>query len=298
MKGMSFSSEVKEELSKLNTLQKQELVKSELLGYLISINVTLIKGKIKFSTESQYNINRFHKLLDKQNIDYDIQFQGRTFAIEFPLEKVNSFIKIKEEILLKEYEIHNKEEEKLKAFVRGAYLGAGSLNNPNYTYHLEVILNNYENAIYVNQILQYFGIHAKLLERKKGYSVYLKDGEEISKFLAFIGASTSVLKYEEIRVLKETRNNINRIINCETANLNKTINAATEQTQAIEFLKDIGKFKELPDHLKEIADLRIENPDTSLMDLGKMLTKPIGKSGVNHRLKKILEIAENYKRGN
>ena len=295
---MSFSSEVKEELSKLNTLPKQELVKSELVGYLISINVSISNGKIRFSTESQYNINRFHKLLNKQNIDYDIQFQGRTFVIEFPVKEINSFTQIKNEVLLKEYEIQKNEEEKLKAVVRGAYLGAGSLNNPNYTYHLEIILNNYENATFIKQVLEKFGIYGKLLERKKGYSIYLKDGEEISKFLAFVGASTSVLKYEEIRVLKETRNNINRIINCETANLNKTINASVEQTKAIELIKKLGKFEELPEHLKEIANLRIANPDASLIDLGKMLNKPIGKSGVNHRLKKILEIAENYKRGN
>ena len=123
-------------------------------------------------------------------------------------------------------------------------------------------------------------------------TLYLKDGEIISNFLALIGASSSVLKFEEIRVLREMKNNVNRIVNCETANLNKTINASIEQIEAIRKLKENGKFNNLSDNLKEIANLRLENPDMSLSDLGKKLDKPLGKSGVNYRLKKIMEIAD------
>ena len=110
-----------------------------------------------------------------------------------------------------------------------------------------------------------------------------------------MGASSAVLKFEEIRVIKDTRNNVNRLVNCETANLNKTVNAAVTQINAIKFLKENKKFDELSDNLKEIANIRLKNPDANLIELGKMLSVPIGKSGVNHRLSKICKIAEELK---
>ena len=126
---------------------------------------------------------------------------------------------------------------------------------------------------------------------KNKYSIYLKDGEEISKFLALIGANRAVMQFEDIRIQREMRGKVNRLVNCETANLNKTINASIEQIAAIRKLQETGKFNKLNDNLKEIALLRLENPDISLVDLGKLLKEPLGKSGVNYRLKKIIEIA-------
>ena len=122
--------------------------------------------------------------------------------------------------------------------------------------------------------------------------LYLKDGEDISSFLALIGASKAVIKFEEIRVIKETRNNVNRMVNCETANLNKTINASVKQMESIKKLKKSKKFEILPENLKELAKLRINYPDATYEELGKMLSKPIGKSGVSHRLEKIIKIAD------
>ena len=142
------------------------------------------------------------------------------------------------------------------------------------------------------KIINSFNIEVKTLNRKYSYSIYIKDGEEISKVLALIGASGSVLKYEDIRVLKETKNNVNRKVNCETANLNKTVNAAVVQIQAIQKIRKAKKWNRLPANLQEIALLRLENPEATLEELGKMLSEPIGKSGVNHRLKKIIEIAK------
>lgn len=126
--------------------------------------------------------------------------------------------------------------------------------------------------------------------------IYIKDGEEISKFLAFIGANTAMLKFEEIRVIKETKNNINRLVNCETANLNKTVNAAVMQIEDIDLIRKCNAFDDLPIGLKEIARAREENPDMTLEELGLSLTTPIGKSGVNHRLKKLHEIAEELRK--
>lgn len=289
---MSFSSEIKEELSKLNTLNNKEIVKAECIGYLLSCNIVLNGNKIKYSTENEYNINRFNKLLKNLNINYKIEIQGNIYTIEF--KNTTNFEEISinnNEIQIQDLEINNKLENYLKAIVRGAYLGSGSLTNPNTKYHLEIILSNEKNAQYIGKIINKYGIKAKYFIRKKGYSIYIKDGEEISKLLAFIGSNSSVLKYEEIRVVKETRNNINRLVNCETANLNKTIDASVKQIEAINKIKEKKKFEKLPDILKEIAKLRLENPDASLIELGNMLKEPVGKSGVNYRLKKLIEIA-------
>ncbi len=290
---MSFSSEIKEELSKLNTLNNKDTVKAEFIGYLLSSNIIINGNKIKYSTENEYNINRFNKLLKNLNINYKIEIQGKIYIIEFKNNIDFSEIIISDNILeIQDLEIKNKSENYLKAIVRGAYLGSGSLNNPNTKYHLEIILSTLKNAKYIANILNNSGMKVKFLTRKKGYSIYIKDGEEISKLLAFIGTNNSVLKYEEIRVVKETRNNINRLVNCETANLNKTVNAAVKQIDAINKIKRKKKFENLPENLKEIANVRIKNPDASLVEIGNMLKKPVGKSGVNYRLKRLVEISE------
>lgn len=284
---MSFSTDVKEELSKLSNLADKTCVKAEMYGYLCSNNVSEDKSCIRFSTESEYNINRFSKLLNNLNIiKYDINIVGKNYNIV--ISKEGSTI-LRE--LYKEYELEDKENIK-KAFIRGVFLGSGTINNPKNKYHLEIIFRKMEFAQTSKEILKEFGIALKILNTSERYSLYTKDGEEISKFLAFIGASSSVLKFEEIRVYRDMRNNINRIVNCETANLSKTVNAAVKQIEAINKLKENGKFAKLPDTLKELAELRVENPESSLTELGKMLKSPIGKSGVNHRLQAILKIAE------
>ncbi len=131
------------------------------------------------------------------------------------------------------------------------------------------------------------------MEKQNQYSIYIKEGEQISRVLALIGANKAVMQFEEIRIQKEMRGKVNRLVNCKTANLNKTINASIEQISAIKKLKKEGKFNKLDENLKEIAELRIENPNISLIELGKLLKKPLGKSGVNYRLKKIVEISKN-----
>ena len=177
-------------------------------------------------------------------------------------------------------------------------MASGSLNEPNKKYHLEILFSSKENAEYVFYIIETFGIESKLLKRKEKYSLYIKDSEEISKFLALIGAKKAVLDYEEIRIIREMRSNVNRLVNCETANINKTINVAVSQIADINFIKQKNKFEELPENLKEIANIRLENPESSLVELGNLLKKPIGKSGVNHRLKKLQEIARELREEN
>ena len=278
---MSFSTELKEELSKTENLANKEAVKYELLGYLLSSNISTEKNKTKFSTENEYNINRFSRLLTNMGINkFDISIQGKVFTIVVNSNDLNS-IEFAQEMNM----------DQIRWFIKGIYLGAGSINNPEKKYHLEVGIADKNNAEMVMDKLSLFDIKSHIIEKNNQYSIYLKDGEEISKFLALLGANRAVLKFEEIRVQREMNNKINRIVNCETANLNKTINASIEQIEAIKKLKDNGNFERLDEPLKEIAELRLQNPDASLIELGQMLKNPVGKSGVNYRLKKIMEIA-------
>ena len=293
---MSFSKSVKEELSKISNLANKDVVKAELIGYLITNNVSIKNNKVKYSTESEYNINRFAKLLNNVNISkYKIDIQGKVFSITIQEElRFAKELSLSNSVIILNENIRNfcNTEVLEKALVRGSFLGSSSLNNPEKTYHLEMIYGCEENVDYIKQILEKYDIHIKKLNTL----LYLKDGEEISKLLAFIGANKAVLKFEEIRVLRDMRNNVNRIVNCETANLNKTINAALKQIEDIKFIKKMNKFNELSEGLQEIANLRLENPDISLIELGKLLNNPIGKSGVNYRLKSISEFADELRK--
>lgn len=278
---MSFSSELKEEISKTENLANKEAVKYELIGYLSTSNISEEKNNIKFSTENEYNINRFARLLSNIGIDeYDISMQGNLFVIIVKRTHVEKIVKEQ-----------NLNLEQIKWFIKGIYLGSGSINNPEKKYHLEVGIREKKCAEEVKEYLKKYDIKSNMIEKNNQYAIYLKDSEEISKFLALIGANKSVLKFEEIRVQREMNNKINRIVNCETANLNKTINASIEQIEAIKKLKKNKKFEQLDEPLKEIAELRLKNPNANLVELGKMLKTPVGKSGVNYRLKKIMEIA-------
>lgn len=277
---MSFSSELKVELSKINNLKNKQEVYAEFLGYLVTANIS-VKGKnLKFATENEYNINRFAKLLNNINItNYKIDINGKAYCITFKYKEML------EQLKLKNLNDTLNADNLKKAFVRGIFLGAGSINEPKNKYHLEIIFNSSEYANYTLKLLEEYGITVKTFEK----IIYIKDGEEISNLLALIGGNSAVLKFEEIRVLREMKNNVNRLVNCETANLNKTINASVKQIEIIKKLKKTGKFNSMPERLKEIANLRETNPEATLEELGNMLEKPIGKSSVNHRFKKIEE---------
>ena len=287
---MSFSAEIKEELSKINNLKDKQAVYYELVGYLITKN-TKVDKKIKFSTENEYNINRFNKLLNNMNIKYKIEMQGNLYVIIF-----NKNEDLKDCYLEANYIKFNKkdnlDDKDFKAILRGAFMGAGFIKKKKSKYHLEINFSNIDNLILVKELLLKYNIIPKILNRNGSISLYIKEGEDISNFLACIGASDAMLKFEEIRVIKEARNNVNRMVNCEVANLNKTVNAATKQIEAIKKIKQHKKFTNLSEELKEIANLRIQNPDASLTELGNMLKKPVGKSGVNYRLNKLIEIAK------
>nr|WP_219912817.1 DNA-binding protein WhiA [Mammaliicoccus sciuri] len=186
-----------------------------------------------------------------------------------------------------------------RSYLRGAFLAGGSVNNPETSsYHLEIFSLYEEHSADLTALMNQYDLNAKLLERKKGFISYLKEAEKISDFLSLIGGYQALLKFEDVRIIRDMRNSVNRLVNCETANLNKTVSAAMKQVESIQLIdKEIG-IDNLPDRLREVARLRIDNQDVSIKELGEMVsTGKISKSGINHRLRKLNEMADNIRNG-
>lgn len=183
-----------------------------------------------------------------------------------------------------------------RAFLRGAFLAAGSVSDPEKGYHLEIVTGAEAKAEQLRELILAFGMEAKVTQRRTGrkthYLVYLKEGAGLVDLLNVMGAHRALMELENVRILKEMRNSVNRQVNCETANIHKTVTAAARQVEDILYIKDHGGFSSLPEGLEEMARLRLENPEASLVELAGMLDSPIGKSGVNHRLKKLSLIAD------
>lgn len=179
-----------------------------------------------------------------------------------------------------------------RAYLRGVFLGGGSVNSPEGTYHLEVITDNEQHAGSICELMQKFRLPARISERKNWQVVYLKGSEQIVRFLNIIGAHSALLNFENARVYKDVRNQVNRLVNCETANLNKTINASVRQLENIKLVRDTIGFDNIPFSLREAAEIRVKYPDASLKELGDYMQPRLGKSGMSHRLRKLEEIAE------
>ena len=178
-----------------------------------------------------------------------------------------------------------------KAFIRGMFLAAGSVNDPQKAYHFEIVVHNREMADALQEVINSFSLDAKVVKRKKYYVVYIKEGSMIVDILNVMEAYVSLMDMENVRILKDMRNDINRRVNCETANIKKTVNAARRQIEDIEYIEKTKGLKYLNDTLRQLAELRLEEPDANLAELGEMLNPPVSKSGVNHRLRKISSIA-------
>lgn len=291
---MSFSSDVKEELSKTNNLNKKDQVQLELVGYLISSNTSKNKKKIRFSTESEYNINRYAKLLKNVGIDdYKIDIKGKTFFIDHKIPENIKKVKIDDSINVSKIE---RVELLDKAIVRGAFLGGGYVNNPEKKYHLEINLSTEHNLDVICELLKDYEINTKKLVKEKSYTLYIKEGEEISKILAFMGGNSSVLKFEEARVIRDSSNKLNRLVNCETANFSKTIQAGKKQIEDIKLIKEKRKFSELSESLQEVANYRLKYPEASLAELVEYMGGKISKSGITHRLAAITKFADELRK--
>ncbi|MBP2649562.1 MAG: whiA [Firmicutes bacterium] len=180
-----------------------------------------------------------------------------------------------------------------RAYLRGAFLGGGSVNKPEGEYHLELVTENQIFAKTLIRMLKSFKLMAKITDRKHDYVVYLKDGEAITSFLRVIGANSALFIFENVRVVKDMRNQVNRLVNCETANLQKTVNAAVRQVERIKLIAQTIGLSGLPENLRETAELRLSYPEATLNELGALMDGKVGKSGINHRLRKLEQIAQN-----
>lgn len=184
-----------------------------------------------------------------------------------------------------------------RAYLRGAFLAGGSVNHPeSANYHLEIFTSYREHCEAMLELVKDYQLNARGIERKKGYVLYIKEGEKITEFLNIIGAHQALLYFEDVRIVKDMRNSVNRLVNCETANLNKSVGAAMKQIENIRLIEQQIGLDQLPDRLREVAEMRLKHPDMNLTELGEILPGgKVSKSGINHRLRKINEIAEKLK---
>ena len=252
---------------------------------------TLLKKTFNIEAESLVTINK-----SKGNTTYTVVVKQHEDAMKLlqAARLVDVDGEISEEISTSRNLIVHKSCCK-RAFLRGVFLASGSMSHPEKSYHIEMVCASKAKAEQIQKLINSFGLDAKVILRKNSYVVYLKEGSQIVDLLNIMEAPIALMEMENVRILKEMRNSVNRKVNCETANINKTVSAAAKQAEDIRLIqKGIGLNK-LPEGLQEIAELRLTYPDASLKELGEMLTEPLGKSGVNHRLRKLSEIAEDIR---
>ena len=278
---MSFSRDVKEELFQVVPKSRHCMV-AELAG----IFVLQWKDSIKNISDDHLNRKVFTLLNNTCNIGKDvIAITDDVFLETKKMIKLSEDGQLIDEIIIQQICCK-------RAFIRGAFLVAGSISDPNKGYHFEIVCNTVSQAKLLQKVMKFFDVQAKIVERNGKHVVYLKEGAQIVEILRVMEAPHSVMELENIRVVKEVRGTINRKVNCETANIGKTVNAAVRQIEEINLIQTKIGLENLPQQLQEIAQIRLAYPDTPLADLGQLLDPPIGKSGVNHRFKKLAAIAK------
>ena len=312
---MSFSTETKNELTRIVSQNESNNI-AELAGIIRLSGSMQIAGykklNLKVTTELNAIARKVFKLL-KQHFGINTTISVNKNQM---LKRNSSYVlmitsEIGAENLLKTLGILEKKEgfyplnkvpydllvdsEDVKAYIRGAFLGGGSISDPGKTYHIEFVANNEEYAEELRDLINGLGFNSKVVARKNNYVVYLKESEQISDLLSIIGAHSALLSLQNTKVVKAMRNSVNRIVNCETANLSKTVNAAVRQMENINYIEEHMGIRNLPENLQQVALARIEYEDMTLKELGEMINPPISKSGVNHRLRKIEEIAESLR---
>lgn len=303
---MTFSSSVKSELYGLipNSSTKALSEVMAILSILKSV-VDENNGKISFWIENENrNIIEYTKGIFTKYIDgnYITEFDDNNFFTKdgkfiFTLTGSSEdyflrFIKNMRDICLKKYDNFIDK----KSFIKGMFLVCGSVSNPENGYHLEFVFQSMDLGNYFMKCLNYYNLNSKIIKRKKCYTVYIKESDNISKLFSIMEAYNGVLKFEDVRVKKEYSNNKNRLKNCIEANEDKLIIASVRQVQAIMLVDEAIGLEKLPKNLREVAEVRLKHKEMPLKDLGKFLSPPIGKSGVSHRLRKIEEIAEKFKK--
>lgn len=309
---MSFAAETKKELTQLDISEDTARVE---LAALIRMNGTLSFGGEKtvldISTENAAIARRIYELI-KVVYACHVELLVRK---KMHLKKNNVYIvriTREAETLLEDLGIldehgvltrqapsmlaHTRDQK--RAYLRGAFLAGGSLNHPESSYHLEIFSVYEEHTAFLLELMNAFDLHAKMIERKKGFILYLKEGEKITELLRIIGAHQALMHFEDIRIVKDMRNSVNRLVNCDTANLNKTVGASLRQVENIRLIEQEIGLDALPDKLREIAELRLQHQDVTLTELGEIIgNDKISKSGINHRLRKLDVMAKKLRMG-
>ncbi len=307
---MSFSHDVKDELARVEVPSRCCQI-AELAG-LVRMDGTILIGshkriQLELVTENAAVARMAFKGLKKLfQVETEITVQRRNrlkknnvYIVRMPnQEKIHEVLNVLG--LTKDGLMYNpginerlvRKECCKRSYLRGVFLGAGSLSDPENSYHLEIVTNSEEYSEALVQLMNSFGLDPHISSRKNNLVVYLKDSEQIVDYLNIIGAHRALLELENIRIQKEMRNQVNRLVNCETANMNKTIDAAYHQMQNIELIARIMGFEKLSPQLRAVAEARLENPEVSLKELGQLMDPPLGKSGINHRMRKLEEIAD------
>ena len=309
---MSFSGDVKEELLKKTDNARHCRIAE--LAAIVAFNGEIRKNSqgetdLRVSAENPGIIRKYFTLLEKTfkindevSIDERIVRKNNRFTID--VKNQETVVKVLQAVKILTADRQPAAVQGMvnqmviqkncckRAFLRGAFLCAGSISDPTKFYHFEIVCTSQEKARQLQELIQSFEIDAKIVKRKKYDVVYVKEGAQIVELLGLMGAGISLMNLENVRILKGMRNTVNRKVNCETANINKTVNAAVKQMEDIAYIRDTVGLHRLPENLEETALLRLEYPQASLKELGALFSVPIGKSGVNHRLRKISSIAE------
>ena len=310
---MSFSSKVKEELSK-DCNNPRHCCIAETAAIISMCGKVIFDEKdrvrIEIHTENVTVARKYFTLLKKTyNINTDISIRhssslnkNRSYVLSVNDDEtarkilmtcrlMKPFGVIEENFSISDSLIIQRECCK-RAFIRGAFLAAGSVSDPVKTYHFEIVCLSEAKAKQLQMIMETFNINARVIKRRKYFVVYVKDSSQVVDLLNIMGAYNALMDMENVRIVKDMRNNVNRKVNCETANINKTVSAAVKQIEDIRFIQMSSAFDELPESLQEMAELRVRYPEATLAELGQLLDTPVGKSGVNHRLKKISLFAD------
>lgn len=307
---MSFSREVKKELTLVPLGARHCLIAEVGALLLMAGEIDHKEGKwhIKFHTENAAIARKYFTIVKKAfNINTEVILEThrtrkkQSYILSLKDEEVAEKILAATTILKynRGIPILRQHMDKItiqsmcckRAYLRGAFLGAGSVSDPEKGYHLELVTPSIDHAEYLQHLMQNLEMDAKIVERKGNQVVYLKEGSQIVDLLNIMGAHVALMELENVRIVKEVRNNVNRLVNCETANLKKTVSASVRQVQDIEYLQQTIGLSSLPEHLQEIAVYRVQYSSATLKELGQLLSPPVGKSGVNHRLRKLSELA-------
>ena len=308
---MSFSGMVKEELSRqIGTARHCRIAElAALIGFCGRLEHFPQGEKLKLQTENETVARKCFTLLQKTfNIEKEISVREnshlkrvKVYVLEIsdPEEireilqatKLIADSKFCDTLILQDMLVVQQSCCK-RAYIRGAFLASGSISDPEKGYHFEIVYPDERKAQQLQTIIRSFSVDAKIVQRKKSYVVYVKEGAQIVDMLAVMEANVALMDLENIRILKEMRNSVNRKVNCETANINKTVNAAVKQMEDIKLIQQVMGFEQLSDGLAQIAELRMQYPEATLTELGMMLSPQVGKSGVNHRLRKLSALAD------